>query len=203
MKKVFFIMVLAVLSAVGISWAEDKNLLIDDFEISISNGPEGTVDFGAGNGSTVKVSAATDVKNTGKQALRVDFDAVSGGYMYIARGQGLDAHNTGWLVNPDDIKLQDYKAFSFYMYGSDSKGKIAFDLKDSGNEIWRFIVEDNFKGWKQIICNFDQFTVRGDWQPQNSDNNGVLNYPIRSFQFEPLPPLKGTIYFDTMELIRK
>ena len=203
MKKVFFVTVLAVLSAVGISWAEGKNLLIDDFEISISNGPEGTVDFGAGNGSTVKVSAATDVKNTGKQALRVDFDAVSGGYMYIARGQGLDAHNTGWLVNPDDIKWQDYKAFSFYMYGSDSKGKIAFDLKDSGNEIWRFIVEDNFKGWKQIICNFDQFTVRGDWQPQNSDNNGVLNYPIRSFQFEPLPPLKGTIYFDTMELIRK
>lgn len=202
MKKIVLAVAL-LLGMTGIGFTADGNLLVDDFEIAVSNGPEGTVDFGAGNGSTIKVTASADVKNTGKQGLKVDFDAVTGGYMYVARGNGLDAHNTGWLVNPDSIKWQDYKAFSFYMYGSDSKGKIAFDLKDSGNEIWRFIVEDNFKGWKQIICNFDQFTVRGDWQPQTADNNGVLNFPIRSFQFEPLPPLKGTIYFDTMELIKK
>jgi len=202
MKKLVLVAALS-LGIIGISFAAEGNLLVDDFEIAVSNGPEGTVDFGAGNGSTIKVTAAADVKNTGKQGLKVDFDAVTGGYMYVARGDGLDAHNTGWLVNPESVKWQDYKAFSFYMYGADSKGKIAFDLKDSGNEIWRFIVEDNFKGWKQIICNFDQFTVRGDWQPQTADNNGALNFPIRSFQFEPLPPLKGTIYFDTMELIRK
>jgi len=202
MKKIFLALAL-LLGMAGIGFAEDGNLLVDDFEIAVSNGPEGTVDFGAGNGSVIKVTAAADVKNTGKQGLKVDFDAVTGGYMYVARGNGLDAHNTGWLVNPDSVKWEDYKAFSFYMYGADSKGKIAFDLKDNGNEIWRFIVEDNFKGWKQIVCNFDQFTVRGDWQPQTADNNGVLNFPIRSFQFEPLPPLKGTIYFDTMELIKK
>ncbi|MDD5568446.1 MAG: carbohydrate binding domain-containing protein [Candidatus Omnitrophica bacterium] len=203
MKKAMFLVLALFLGIIGISFAADGNLLVDDFEIAVSNGPEGTVDFGAGNGSTIKVTAAADVKNTGKQGLRVDFDAVTGGYMYVARGNGLDAHNTGWLVNPDSVKWQEYKAFSFYMYGTDSKGRIAFDLKDNGNEIWRFIVEDNFKGWRQIICNFDQFTARGDWQPQTADNNGVLNFPIRSFQFEPLPPLKGTIYFDTMELIKK
>ncbi len=203
MQKVIVLVAALFFGAIGMSFAAAENLLIDDFEISVSSGPNGTVDFGAGNGSTVKVAAATDVKNTGKQALKVDFDAVSGGYMYVARGEGLDAHNTGWLINPEDIKWQDYKAFSFYMYGSDSKGKIAFDVKDNGNEIWRFIVEDNFKGWKQIICNFDQFTARGDWQPQNSDNNGVLNFPIKSFQLEPLPPFKGTLYFDTVELVKK
>lgn len=202
MKKIFLVTVL-LLGSIGICSAAEGDLLVDDFEISVSGGPEGTVDFGAGNGSTVNVSTAADVKNTGKQALKVDFDAVTGGFMYVARGEGLDAHNTGWLVDPDDIKWQDYKAFSFYMYGADSKGKIAFDFKDSGNEIWRFIIEDNFKGWRQIICNFDQFTVRGDWQPQAADNNGAINYPIRSFQFEPLPPLKGTIYLDTVELVKK
>ncbi|MFH0855666.1 MAG: carbohydrate binding domain-containing protein [Candidatus Omnitrophota bacterium] len=203
MKKTIVLAAILFLGITGIGFAAEGNLLVDDFEIAVSAGPEGTVDFGAGNGSTIKVTAAADVKNTGKQSLKVDFDAVTGGYMYVARGEGLDAHNTGWLVNPDDIKWQDYKAFSFYMYGSGSKGKIAFDLKDNGNEIWRFIVEDNFKGWKQIICNFDQFTVRGDWQPQSSDNNGMLNFPVKSFQFEPLPPFKGIIYFDTMELIKK
>lgn len=202
MKKIVLAAAL-LLGITGISLAAEGNLLVDDFEIAVSSGPEGTVDFGSGNGSIVKVATDAEVKNTGKQGLKVDFDAVTGGYMYVARGEGLDAHNTGWLVDPDDIKWQDYKAFSFYMYGSGSKGMIAFDLKDNGNEIWRFIVEDNFKGWKQIICNFDQFAARGDWQPQTADNNAVINFPIRSFQFEPLPPLKGTIYFDTMELVKK
>jgi len=202
MKKVILTAALF-LGIMGICFAEGENLLIDDFEIAVSSGPSGTVDFGAGNGSVVNVTTTTDVKNTGKQALKVDFDAVGGGYMYIARGEGLDAHNTGWLVNPDSIKWEDYQAFSFYMYGSDSKGKIAFDLKDNGNEVWRFIVEDNFTGWKQITCNFDQFAARSDWQPDSSDKNGVLNFPVRSFQFEPLPPLKGTIYLDTVELVKK
>jgi len=203
MKKIIFMAVALVLGALGLSCAEQGNLLIDDFEISVSSGPGGTVDFGAGNGSVVNVTAATEIKQTGKQALKVDFDAVSGGYMYVARGEGLDAHNTGWLVDPDSIKWEDYKAFSFYMYGTGSKGMIAFDLKDNGNEIWRFIVEDNFNGWRQVICNFDQFLARGDWQPQAADNNAVLNFPVRSFQFEPLPPLKGTIYLDTVELVKK
>ncbi|MDO8661768.1 MAG: carbohydrate binding domain-containing protein [Candidatus Omnitrophota bacterium] len=202
MKKIFLVIALF-FGAMGISFAAAENLLVDDFEISVSSGPNGTVDFGAGNGSTVNVTAAAEVKNTGKQALKVDFDAVTGGYMYVARGEGLDAHNTGWLVSPEDIKWHDYKAFSFYMYGSDSKGKVAFDIKDNANEVWRFIVEDNFEGWRQIICNFEQFTARGDWQPQNADNNAVLNFPVRSFQFEPLPPLKGTIYLDTVELVKK
>ena len=203
MKKVIVLAATLLLSAIGISFSAEGNLLVDDFEIAVSSGPNGTVDFGAGNGSTINVTAATDAKNTGKQALKVDFDAVTGGYMYVSRGQGLEAKNTGWLVNPDDIKWQDYKAFSFYMYGSDSKGMVAFDIKDNGNEIWRFTVQDNFKGWKQIICNFSDFMARSDWQPDNSDRNGILNYPIRMFQFEPLPPLKGTLYFDTVELIKK
>jgi len=37
-------------------------------------------------------------------SLKVTYDAVPGGYMWIARGFGLDAKNTAWLVKNEDIK---------------------------------------------------------------------------------------------------
>lgn len=203
MRKAFLVMVLAVLSAVGISWAEGSNLLIDDFEISISNGPEGTVDFGAGNGSNVEVTEAVDIKNSGNKAIKVVYDAVGGGYIYVSRGTGLDAKNANWSIKPSDIKWEEYNAISFYVYGTDSKAKIAFDIKDNGGEIWRFLTQDDFKGWKRVVCNFDKFVVRDDWQPESADKNSQLDFPIKIFQFEPLPESKATLYFDTVELVKK
>lgn len=183
-------------------FAQNTNFLIDDFEGSINGGAQGTVDFGAGNGSSVEVNASKEIKYSGAQSLKVVFDAVSGGYMWIARGYGLDASNAGWLVKPEEIKWAEFNALSFYIYGSDSKVNIAFDIKDNGNEMWRFMIEDNFSGWKQIICPFSEFIVRGDWQPDSADNNLNLDFPIKSFQFELRPESKGTIYFDDVELIR-
>ena len=185
------------------SCAPSKNILLDDFEGPISGGPQGTVDFGSGNGSSLQVSASTEIKYSGKQSLKLDYDAVAGGYMYAALGFGLDAHNARWLVSPEKIIWRGYKGISFYMYGSDSKVKVAFDIKDNGYELWRFMLEDNFKGWKQIICPFNEFFARADWQPQAADKNAVLNFPVKSFQFEPRPVAKGTLYFDDVELIKK
>jgi len=203
MKKVFFLMLLAVLSISGISYAAGDSLLIDDFEVAVSGGPEGTVDFGSGNGSSVEVTGANDIKNSGNQALKIAYDAVSGGYIYVARGAGLDAKNAGWLIQPADIKWEEYSAISFYIYGTDSKAKIAFDVKDNGGELWRFIAEDDFAGWKKVVVSFDKFIVRDDWQPMDADKNGQLDFPIRIIQFEPLPGSKGTLYFDTVELVKK
>jgi hypothetical protein len=181
---------------------EGKGLLLDDFEGAITGGADGTVDFGAGNGSTLQASAATDIKNKGSQAMKAEYDAVPGGYMWIARGYGLDVKGAAcWLVPPQEINWKDYNAISFYLYGRDSKGNIAFDLKDNGNEMWRFMVEDNFTGWKQIVCPFAQFFSRSDWQPNSADKNDILDFPIKSFQFEPLPESKGVLYFDTVELL--
>ncbi|MDD5115629.1 MAG: carbohydrate binding domain-containing protein [Candidatus Omnitrophica bacterium] len=202
MKKIGILVVTLLFLTAGICLAEE-NLLIDDFEISVSGGPDGTVDFGAGNGSSVEVSEAADIKNTGDKALKVVYEAVDGGYIYVARGTGLDAKNAGWAINPDDIKWEDYSAISFYVYGTDSKVKIAFDIKDNGGEIWRFIIEDDFKGWKRVVCSFDKFMVRDDWQPQDADNNFQLDFPVRIFQFEPLADSKGTLYFDTVELVKE
>jgi hypothetical protein len=203
MKKLFFLAAIMVLSVTGVGLAESDNLLLDDFEVSVTGGPEGTVDFGAGNGSTVTVTQAADIKHSGNQALKVVYDAVPGGYIYVARGSGLDAKNASWTIKPSDIKWEGYNAISFYVYGTDSKAKIAFDIKDNGGEIWRFITEDNFKGWKQVVASFDKFIVRDDWQPQDADGNKQLDFPIKVFQFEPLPGSKGTLYFDTIELVKK
>jgi Carbohydrate binding domain (family 11) len=145
MRRFAFLAALAMLLTVQVCLAEGDNLLLDDFEISVSSGPEGTVDFGAGNGSTVEVTQSTDIKNSGNQSLKVVYDAVDGGYIYVARGTGLDAKNANWALKPSDIKWENYSAISFYVYGTDSKAKIAFDIKDSGSEIWRFIIEDDFK----------------------------------------------------------
>ena len=201
--KRFGLALLLVLGLALFCFAQEKSLLIDDFEIAVSNGPDGTVDFGAGNGSSVTVASAADTKYSNKLALKVAYDAVSGGYIYVARGSGLDAKNAGWLVKPEDIKWDEYNAISFYVYGANSKTQIAFDIKDKGGEIWRFMAEDNFSGWKQIICPFNAFSARTDWQPEVADKNGVMDFPLKSYQFEPLPVSKGTLYFDKVELLKK
>lgn len=201
MKKLLFSLAF-IFCISSLCFGENNSLLIDDFESPVSGGPQGTVDFGAGGGSSLEVSAATDIKNSGNQSLRVTFDSVPGGYMWVAKGFGLDAKKSGWLIAPEDVKWEEYNAISFYMYGDDSKAKVAFDIKDNGNEMWRFLLEDNFKGWKQIICPFNDFFARGDWQPDNADKNANLDFPIQSFQFEPRPEAKGTLYFDDVKLVK-
>lgn len=202
MKKLNLAIVFLFFFAVCV-FAEEKSLLLDSFEMSISGGPEGTLDFGAGNGSNVEVSAITDTKQSGNQALKIAYDAVSGGYIYVARGFRLNAKNTAWLVEPESIDWKKYNAISFYVFGSGNKARIAFDLKDNNNEIWRFIIEDNFQGWKQIVCSLNEFFPRGDWQPDNAEKNGAMDFPIQSYQFEPLPPAKGVLYVDDVELATK
>jgi len=200
-KKILLAAMFLLISA-SLSFAQGDNLLIDDFEGAISGGPEGTVDFGAGNGSAVQVLAATDIKHSGSHSLKVDYDALAGGYIYVAKGSGLDAKNAGWLVKPEDIDWKAYKAIIFYMYGSDSKVDVAFDIKDSGGELWRFIVKDDFTGWKPILCPFAEFFARSDWQPESADKNGNIDFPLKHYQFEPLPEAKGVLYFDEVELVK-
>jgi hypothetical protein len=89
------------------------------------------------------------------------------------------------------------------MHGENSGVSIAFDIIDSGFEYFRFMVKDNFVGWQQIICPFDQFSARGDWQPNKAEKNARLDFPVSAFQFEPRPIAQGTLYFDYVHLIKK
>lgn len=183
--------------------AVQQAVLIDDFEFPVSGGFEGTVDFGAGNGSAVNVTAATDIKNTGAQSLKVEYDSIQDGYIWVARGFGLDAKNTAWLVDTATIDWKSFNAFSFFMYGTNSKAQLAFDIKDSGNEIWRFMTIDDFTGWKEIVAPIAAFSLRDDWQPDNADKNAAIDFPVKSYQFEPRTIGKGTWYFDTVKLIQR
>ncbi|MFH1354662.1 MAG: carbohydrate binding domain-containing protein [Candidatus Omnitrophota bacterium] len=188
---------------ITLALAQENNILLDDFECAISGGPDGTVDFGAGNGSSVEVAGDREIKNSGEQSLKLTFNALPGGYMWVAKGFNLDASNAGWLVKPKEINWQDYGAISFYLYGANSGTNIALDIKDNGNEMWRFMVVDDFEGWKQIACPFQEFVARDDWQPQDADNNFNLDFPLQSYQLEPRPEAKGILYFDQVELAKQ
>jgi len=173
-------------------------LLVDSFEQEIT--PK-TVDFGAGEGSSLAVGADTVIKFCGEQSLKLEYDLKPSGYMWAARGYGLDAPNAGaWLVLPKDINWGKYKSIALEMYGSNSGGVVAFDIKDNQGELWRFLLDDDFTGWKRIVCPFKNFFPRSDWQPETAVCDEVLEFPIFSFQFEPRLPGKGVYYFDCIEL---
>lgn len=178
-------------------------LLLDDFEGAVTGGFDGSFDYGSGNGAQVELTASTDIKESGAQSIKVVYDAPADGYLWIARGFGLDASNTAWLVKNDQIDWSAYNAFSFHMYGSASGAQVAFDVKDSGNEMWRFMTTDDTEGWKQVIAPLSGFFARGDWQPDGADKNAQLDFPLKSFQFEPRPVSGGTLYFDKVELIKQ
>ena len=151
-----------------------------------------------------KVSPDTSIKVCDAQSLKIEYELKPSGYMWIARGYNLDVKGAAaWLVKPEDVKWRSYYAVSIQMYGANSGGVIAFDLKDSGGEIWRFIIDDDFTGWKEVICPLKEFFPHKDWQPDQAVKNEIMDFPIRSFQFEPRLPGKGVYYFDCVKVIKK
>ncbi len=177
-----------------------EEVVIDCFDGLINSE---TVDFGSSEDSSVSVEADKEVKVCGEQSLRIAYDLKPSGYMWIARGYGLDVKGAAqWRVEPGSIDWKRFNAIGLVMYGSNSGGVIAFDIKDAGGEMWRFLLDDDFEGWKDIICPLKQFFVRGDWQPETAERNELLDFPIMSFQFEPRLPGKGSYYFDYIRVLR-
>lgn len=174
------------------------DLLLDSFEGDISSQ---TVDFEAGNSSRVEVFAEKEIKVCGEQSLKIVYEVNPVGYMRIARGYNFDVKVQGlWFVEPQDVVWSDYDSVSINLYGSNSGGLIVFDIKDSGDEVWRFLIDDDFEGFKEIIMPFKLFFVRDDWQPDKAQRNEALDFPIMSFQLEPRTPGKGVLYIDCVKL---
>jgi len=200
MKSIYCFLTVSLMVLLSGCSSGPQGLMLDSFEGIIS---KKTVDYGSSAGSSLKVTADKALKACGRQSMKLVYALKSSGYMWAARGFNLKVKGAGaWLVKPRDINWTKYNSFSFYMYGENTSGVIVFDIKDSGGEMWRFLVDDDFTGWKKIICPFSQFFVRKDWQPQNADNNGKLDFPIMSFQFEPLSPGKGSYSFDCVQLAK-
>jgi len=178
----------------------EKSVLLDSFEGAIN---QETVDFGVSEGSSLGVSGSKDIKSCGQQSLKVSYDLKPSGYMWIARGYGLDAKGAAaWEINPQDIDWNFYNAISVDVYGVNSGGFIAFDLKDKGGEIWRFLIEDDFEGWRSITCPLVEFFPRQDWQPETAEKNEIMDFPIMSFQFESFVLGSNNYYFDCVSLKR-
>ncbi|MBU1113076.1 MAG: hypothetical protein KKH93_04300 [Candidatus Omnitrophica bacterium] len=197
--RYFLILGLVLFLAAGCSFGP-KEVVLDSFEGVIS---AETVDYGSSEDSLVTVGADKSLKACGEQSLKVLYDLKPSGYMWIARGYGLDVVGAAlWEVVPQDVKWRSYKSISVSMYGNNSGAVVAFDIKDKGGEIFRFLLEDDFSGWKEIICPFEQFFVRADWQPETAERNQVIDFPVMSFQFEPRLPGIGTYYFDCVKLVK-
>lgn len=203
-RFIFAMAIIFFISVTSLVFSQENEILLDDFEGVISGGEQGTVDFGSGNGSTVEVNSSKETKYHGEQALEVKFDAVDGGYIWVARGYDLTVKGAGaWMLEPKDIDFSKYNAISFFIYGANTKTQVAIDLVDSGFEYWRSLIEDNFTGWKEFTILLSDFFARGDWQPEKADKNTILDFPVKVFQFEPRPAAKGVLYFDYVRLVKK
>ena len=132
--------------------------------------------------------------------MKLTYQLNTGGYLWCARGSELDIKDAKWIVDPKKINWEKYNAVSFSMYGNKT-GDVAFDFKDAGGELHRFIIKDDFKGWKEIVIPFSSLKARGDWQPQSADGNKILDFPVKSCQFEPKTAGEGVLYFDCMKLV--
>jgi hypothetical protein len=200
MKKVFLPLVAVVILFAAACSFGPKEMLIDSFEGDINNK---TVDYGASNTSSLVVSADRELKVCGEQSLRLDYQLKTSGYMWAARGYNLDVKTAAkWEVEPNKIPWKNFNAISLQMYGQNTGSVVAFDIKDAAGEYWRFLLDDDFSGWKEITCPFDNFFARKDWQPEKATRNDILDFPIMSFQFEPRLPGKGVYRFDCVKAIK-
>lgn len=181
--------------------AGNTPLLLDDFEDLDEGNVLESVDFGSGAGSEINVEVSRQIKVSGDKSIKVVYNSVPGGYMWLARGYDLDVKGASkWRKRPEDIKWNKYKTLSFYIYGQGKNTQIAVDLRDAGKEYWRFMIRDDTEGWQKIECSLNEFFARSDWQPEDAVKNGVIDFPLKSFQFEPRTPGEGVIYIDKVEL---
>jgi len=209
MKRNLITFAIAAAVIAGIAFAVVSNtqpqgvLKLDDFEGELVQGK--TVDAGAGNGSTVVVTAERDVVRVADtQALKIVYDAVDGGHIWIARGYGLDVEGAAqWNRAPDRIPWEKFAALRITLKGEGAGTRIAVDIKDAGGEVFRFMLKDESAAWRHVTCPFADFSPRIDWQPKDADGNGVLDFPIMSYQFEPIAISKGTLFIDTIGLETK
>ncbi len=184
-----------------------NKLLIDDLEGEISS------DNGCGNGAECTITFLSrqdhpDDVYTGLQAMQITYDKTYGGYLYCARGFGLKPameipeEKLIWSIRPEKIDFQKYNAFGFYFKGDNTGNTIAVDLLDKDREIFRHEFSDDSSEWKEITVPFAQFKQRSDYQPDWNKSNKVLDFPVVTYQFEPLTgtgkEIKGDIIIDAV-----
>lgn len=199
MKRWIFLFVLFFVTQAS-AQETSRVFLLDDFEGEITTGPEGTVDTGTENGSTVEVSADTQNKISGEQSLKIVYDAVTNGDIWVGRGYQLSAKSAGqWTRIPEEVGWEQYGAISFWILGEGKGTSIAFDIKDAKGRTFRFMLTDDHKIWKQVVCPFDQFEPDAG-QGVSAPEENVPVFPLLSFRFKPMAIARGAIDVDAVSL---
>lgn len=73
-----------------------------------------------------------------------------------------------------------YQGFSFWVKGSNTGQRVEYEIKDGGSdgehaELWQAFFMDDSAGWKQVQTPFSDLVKRGDYQPPDSPQDGVLS----------------------------
>lgn len=178
--------------------SKDGSLMLDSFggELGLS-----TVACGASSDSSILVEPDTKIKSCGKQSMKVIYNLSKTGNVHCAKGYGLEVPKSRWEISFETVDWLGYGAFSIQFYGNNS-GEVAFDLLDNGGEIYRFMILDNFKGWKEIIIPFSALKPLSDFHQQKAHGNNQIDLPIKAFQLEPMTSGKGSFNVDCVKLVK-
>lgn len=158
------------------------SLVIADFEDS-----KRPVITYAGPGSTMTAEYQTAIVHGGKQALKTKMDTSNWAGTLIELS-GATADWTG------------YSKLKLWVYGSKSGRRFNIDLEEKGKEQCRYTITDDFEGWKEFVIKLSEFLPRTDWQPNDADKNGKLDFPLKTIQFFTSASFGSTLYFDDISI---
>ncbi|WP_214320443.1 glycoside hydrolase family 3 N-terminal domain-containing protein [Nonomuraea sediminis] len=163
-------------------------LTITDFE---GDGlPPGVFAWGNDGPSTPALAVQADTERGGR-VLKVDYHVSQWG---------------GW--SHDLTTAQDwspYEGFSFWVKGTASGQKVAFEIKDGGagagsSELFESSFTDTSASWRQIKVPFTEFTRRTDYQPGGAPTDGELDLVAMWGYAMRLPTTSGTLLWDDVQV---
>lgn len=147
------------------------NIGVSSVTVEINNGNllgdcDNELDWSKYKGGGSKIELSSDTGAEGK-AIRVDYSGSSGGWWGIVRGIYRD--------------FSEYNGIEFYLKGDPNP--IRIQLRDSGHEVWTSTLTPS-ENWRKVRLPFENFTVRGDWQPTEANKNGTFDLnPVWGIQF--------------------
>lgn len=148
-----------------------------------------------GGGATIALSMSAPGALNSNSALKVDFNAPSGGWLGAQTSYWNGAQN--W---------QGFSSIGFRFYGGNTGNVIRFTISDNGAtassaEGFEYSFTDNFTGWKSFTIPWSSFT-RSSWQPAGAPNDGFNRNQIWGFGFSPAQAGAGSFRVDQIELYR-
>lgn len=168
------------------------NIGVSSVTVEINNGNllgdcDNELDWSKYKGGGSKIEMSSDTGAEGK-SIRVDYSGSSGGWWGIVKGLYRD--------------FSGYEGIEFYLKGDPNP--IRIQLRDSGQEVWVDTLTPS-EDWEKVRLPFENFSVRGDWQPTGANKNGSFDHPVWGIQFlhsVAAQDAEGTFWVDQFKLYK-